>query len=143
MERGQPRKGGLKVDTYGFLHKGYVKKTVTAVTHASSPYALTANQSGQVFTTTGAGASVTFNLPSVTAATDLGLEYIFVKLTAYNLVVHAAAGDIIADSAATGNVQNTTAAETYATLTLICVSNSGASTNWAIAPGAHGTWTTT
>ena len=139
MERGQPRKGGLKVDTYGFLHKGYVKKTVTAVAEGASPYALTANQSGQVFTNTGATASVQFNLPTLTASTDLGLEYTFVKLTDDNVVIDAAAGDTIADSAASGQVQNTTAAETYATITLISVSTSA----WVIAPGAHGTWTTT
>jgi len=126
------------VDTYGFLHKGYVKRTVTAVTQASSPYALTSNQAGQVFTNTGSTASVTFNLPTITDSDDLGLEFTLVKLTDDNVVIDAAAGEYIADSSAGGQIQNTTAGETYATITLVSVSTS----QWMV-KGAHGTWTTT
>jgi len=127
------------VDTYGFLHKGYVKKTVNAVTEGSSPYTLTSDMSGQVFTNSGSTASVQFNLPTITGASDLGLEYTFVKLTDDNLVIDAAAGETIANSSAGGQIQNTNASETYASITLVSVTTSA----WAIAPGAVGTWTTT
>ena len=126
------------MDTYGFLHKGYVKKTVTAVTQASSPYSLTSNQSGQVFTNNGSTASVQFNLPTITDSDDLGLEYTFVKLTDDNVVIDAAAGEYIADSSSGGQIQNLQAAETYASITLVSVTTS----KWAIAPGAVGTWET-
>jgi len=125
------------MDAYGFSFKGYQKETVTAVTQASSPYVLTANQSGQVFTTDGASGSVQFNLPTLTDATTNGLTYTFVKLAASSLVIDTAAGDYVADSSSGGQIQNTSA-ETYATVTLTSVST----TQWVVAPGAHGTWVT-
>ena len=126
------------MDAYGFSFKGYQKETVTAVTQASSPYTLTDNQSGQVFTTGGASGSVLFNLPTLLAdGSNIGLTYTFVKLAASSLVIYAMAGDFVADSSSGGQIQNTSA-EMYATVTLTSVST----TQWVVAPGAHDTWVT-
>ena len=131
------------MDAYGFTYKGYTRETVVAKTTA---YSLLENDSGKVFTNAGASASVTFSLPTVGAAFGTGTDglvgtgavYTIVKLTDDNVVIDAAAGDYIADSSSGGQIQNTTASETYASITLISVST----TQWAIAPGAVGTWTT-
>jgi hypothetical protein len=127
------------MDAYGLTIVGSLNRKVTAITQASSPYTLSAFQSGQIFTTAGATAAVQFNLPTIVNDDDdyKGVWFTFVKLTAYNLVIDAQAGEYIANSSASGQVQNTTAAQTYATITLVSVSN----TQWMI-EGAHGTWTT-
>lgn len=125
------------MDTYGFLHKGYNKRTVVEKTESDTPFTLTADMSGQIFTNTGSTATLTFDLPTLIGATTRGLWYTFVKLTDDNVVLDAAAGDYIADSSSGGTITNSTAAETYAQITLIAVSDS----MWAI-EGAHGTWTT-
>jgi len=125
------------MDTYGLLHKGYNKRTVVIKTQADTPYTLTADMSGQIFTNTGSTGTLTFDLPTLTGATTRGLCYTFVKLTDDNLVIDAAAGDYIADSSSGGTITNATAAEAYAQITLVSVADD----MWAI-EGAMGTWTT-
>jgi len=78
-----------------------------------------------------------FNLPSVGAG-DVGLWFTFIKLGAGKLTIDAADSDVIADSGAGDTIYDDIAGETYATITLVLVSE----TQWAIT-GAHGTWVTT
>ena len=128
------------MDTYGFLHKGYNKRTVTAVActdPAHTPHTITADMSGQIFTNTDSDRQLVFDLPTLTGASTRGLWYTFVKLTDDNVVIDAQAGDYIADSSSGGTITNSTAAEIYAQITLIAVADN----MWAI-EGAHGTWTT-
>jgi len=136
-----PREEVLLLDAYGFELKGYTKRKVTAVNGVSpaTPYTLTANMSGQVFTTYGAGVAVTFNLPTIVDDDEdyKGVFFTFVKLASSALHVQVAAGERVADSNASGTVCNATS-ETYATVTVVSVANS----QWMI-EGAHGTWTTT
>ena len=125
------------MDTYGFTHKGYDRKTVNAI--SSSPRALTADESGQIFTNTGASGPIVFNLPTISDADDIGVYYPFAKLADQTITINAAAGEYVGDSSASGSISNSTAGQTYAPITLVSVSAS----TWAILPGAVGSWTTT
>ncbi len=79
----------------------------------------------------------TIYLPSVNAL-HIGAWYRFVKLGSGTVIIEAADLDTIADSGAGDTIYNNTPGETYATLTLLLVSES----KWVITEG-HGTWTTT
>ena len=87
--------------------------------------------------TMNSGADTTFSLPSVGAG-DVGMWFTFVKLGAGKVTINAADLDTIADSGTGDTIYNDEATETYATITLILVSE----TKWTI-EGAHGTWITT
>jgi hypothetical protein len=79
-----------------------------------------------------------FTLPSVDATND-GAKVTLIKIGAGNLTIQAADSDKIADSSAGGTILNSTAAQTWATITLeYC----DATVTWNVI-GAHGTWTTT
>ena len=103
---------------YGIQLKGYIKDSIIDV--ASGPRALISDESGRIFTNVGASGSVTFTLPTAEA----GLMYSFAKVVAQDVVIDAADGDYIADSAASGNVSNTRDGETWGFLTLLAVSPS-------------------
>jgi hypothetical protein len=101
----------------------------------TASYTVLTTDSGKVLIMNAAG-TTTFSLPSVTAA-NIGIWFTFVKLGAGQLTIDAADSDIIVDSSAGGTIYNEYAAETWATITLILVSE----TKWTII-GALGHWTT-
>ena len=81
--------------------------------------------------------AVVVNLPSVDA--DDVLRWIeFHKIGVGNLTINAADADVIADSAAGGNIANTAAAETFSFVKLGLIR----ATRWGIR-GMLGSWTTT
>jgi hypothetical protein len=114
---------------YGIELQGYLKNSILDI--SSSPRVLTADESGRIFTNTGASGGITFTLP--TAAK--GLIYSFAKVVAQDIVIDAADGDYIADSSASGNISNV-ADETWGYLTLLAVSAS----MWLVF--GNGTWKT-
>jgi len=127
------------MDAYGLEFVGFTRRKVTAVTQASSPYGLYNFDSGQVFTNEGSTGTVVFSLPTITDDDDdyKGMWFTFVKLAGQNIAITAQVGEYIADSSAGGQVQNVEDDETYATITLVSVSNN----KWMI-EGAHGSWVT-
>jgi len=82
--------------------------------------------------------AVNVYLPSVTSD-NIGVWIAFYKMGAGNLMIHAADSDVIEDSAAGGNVANTTAAQTWASIELFL----GRETIWKFRQPPLGTWTTT
>lgn len=100
---------------------------------AASPVAVSATLDNyKVFTNEGAGAAITFNLPSAVA----GLTYTFYVQNANGLVVDAAAGDTIRIlalvTAAGGNVSSVTIGSS---VTLVAIN----ATEW-VAISSLGTW---
>lgn len=81
--------------------------------------------------------AVVINLPSVDE-NQLWYWIEFQKIGAGNLTINAADVDVIADSAAGGNVANTAAAETFSFVKLGLIR----ATRWGIR-GMLGSWTTT
>jgi hypothetical protein len=120
------------MDFHGINLEGYLKRKVTAVTQAASPYALTLDMSGQIFTNTGATGDVTFTLPDIDG--EVGISFTFVKLVSSGILIDANAGQYIADSVSGGRLSNTTS-DLYAAITVISVS----STVWYV-DGGQGIW---
>jgi hypothetical protein len=96
---------------------------------------VTEAESKTTYIMTHATGTRTLNLP-VGAA--IGTSYQFVKAGVGTVTVSAGGSEVIADSAAGGQISNSEAAETYATLSLKKVT----SVLWVIMSG-FGTWTTT
>lgn len=114
---------------YGIELQGYLKNSILDI--SSSPRILTTDESGRIFTNTGASGSITFTLPTATK----GLMYSFAKVVAQDIIIDAADGDYIADSSVSGNISNV-ADETWGYLTLLAVSTS----MWLVF--GNGTWKT-
>lgn len=115
---------------YGIELSGFIKDSIIDV--ASGPRAVTSDESGRIFTNTGSSGSVTFTLPTA----EKGLVYSFAKVVAQDIVIDAADGDYIADSAASGNISNVADGEVWGFITLLAVSNS----MWLIY--GNGSWIT-
>ena len=118
------------MECYGIELKGYLKSAIIDI--ASGPRVLTTNESGKIFTNTGASGSITFQLPTA----EKGLMYSFAKVVGQDIVIDAADGDYIADSVASGNISNVVDAEVWGFITLLAVSSS----MWLIY--GNGTWKT-
>jgi len=115
---------------YGIELTGFIKDSIIDI--ASGPRVITADESGKIFTNTGASGSITFTLP--TAAK--GLMYSFAKVVAQDMIIDAADGDYIADSSASGTISNTRDSEVWGFITLLAVSSS----MWLVY--GNGTWVT-
>ena len=68
-------------------------QTITAKVHTDSPVTVSAGDAGQIYTNTGAGGEVVFNLPE--ASTVIGKSFTFCVTAAQNLDVNPADGDKI------------------------------------------------
>jgi hypothetical protein len=121
---------GSKMKFYGIEQNGFVKESIVDI--ASGPRTLDSDESGKIFTNTGASGSITFNLPSAVK----GLMFTIAKVVGQDVVVSAATGDYVADSTEGGTITNSDDSDTSAILELRCVSDS----KW-IAYGS-GTWVT-
>jgi len=113
---------------YGIEQNGFVKESIVDI--ASGPRTLDTDESGKIFTNTGASGSITFNLPSAVK----GLMFTIAKVVGQDVVIQAAAGDYIADSSVAGTMTNSDDEDISSILELRCVSDS----KW-IAYGS-GTW---
>ena len=81
-------------------------------------------------------ATQTFILPRAATSTATENELTFVKLGKGNVIIQTAPSDIIANSAASGYIYNSSTIQLYATLTIRAVPSAN---KWVII-GAHGTW---
>lgn len=114
-----------------------------AISDHISDYPVLATDAGTLLTNIGAGGAVTFTLPALSSV--VGKIFRFARIADQNVLIAVDAGDTgvpIADSANGGRVENTTATETYANITLMAMSNAGGTTKKWLIIAAHGTWST-
>ena len=111
-----------------WLHKKVI------VTDVTSPVTLTVAQSGSIFNNSGASGAVTYNLPAAAA----GLVYGFAVITAQNLIVDAAAGDLIYIGSSASSAGGTATSNTIGSaLYMVAID----ATNW-VCLSDTGTWVT-
>jgi hypothetical protein len=110
-----------------------ISKVLTATKNATG--ALTTADFGKTITVT-SGSDVKITLPDIGAG-DIGGAFTIVKLGAGIVTAEAAGGDYIADSAAGGGINNTSATETFANITIQVAADG----KWIVV-GGHGTWAT-
>jgi hypothetical protein len=104
-----------------------------SVNNKTAGYTVLNTEPGRVFTNAGAGAGVTFTLPTPAA----GLTYTFIVMAAFNLVVDAAAGHTIRVA---GGVSSSGGTATNATVGSVITIVGVNTTQW-IAVYTLGTWT--
>jgi len=117
-----PDEGTITALNAAECSRGWLERRAVEA-QTSSPYSVLSTDSNKVFTNSGAGGGVTFNLPTAEA----GLTYTFVVATAQNLIIDAAAGDTIQ---AAGNVSAASGTATSNTIGDVLVLVAIDSTQW-------------
>ena len=110
-----------------------IAKVLTAA--QNSGVTLTTADFGKTITVSN-GAGETVTLPDIGAG-DIGGTFTIIKLNSGTVTVDAVGSDVIADSTAGGGINNTSATETFANITV----QVAAADKWVVV-GGHGTWTT-
>lgn len=130
-------------------HNSILNDIATALTESSvlfpaeaaktTNYTVVTADTVGMLTNRGAVSPVVFTLPA--ASTNIGSSFTFHKVNDQDVTITAVGTDVVMDSAAAGSISNTTATETFATLTLKAVPLTGSTYSWMITAG-FGTWTT-
>ncbi len=114
----------------------YIHAIEYPILDKTDTYVVTFDDAGYTLTMT-ASTEKDFTLP-VIGAENVGAWFTFVKKGAGKVNLQANTGQTVGSSSTAGTMYNSTAGETYATITIEAIST----TQWVVR-GYHGTWAAT